>query len=69
MDYTDAGLTELISEAQSEVLAAALPHQERAAAKMKAHVDRMRANLRNLTPSQREEVLGALRTLIDQYDS
>ncbi|MFJ8590704.1 hypothetical protein [Streptomyces sp. NPDC093598] len=67
MHYTDAGLTKLVSDAQSEVLAAALPHQERAAAKMKALVDRFEANLRNLTPSQRKEVLGALRALVDHY--
>lgn len=36
---------------------------------MKAHVHRLEANLRNLTPSQREEVLGSLRALIDQYAS
>ncbi|MFI6493426.1 HNH endonuclease [Streptomyces sp. NPDC050564] len=69
LDYTDAGLTNLVRKAQSEVLAAALPYQERAAAKMKAHVHRLDANLRNLTPSQREEVLGSLRALIDQYDN
>ncbi|WP_229828872.1 hypothetical protein [Streptomyces massasporeus] len=69
MDYTDAGLTKLVSEAQSEVLAAARPYQEQAAAKMKGLVDRFDANLRNLTPSQREEVLGALRALTDKYDN
>jgi 5-methylcytosine-specific restriction endonuclease McrA len=41
LDYTDAGLTNLVREAQSEVLAAALPYQERAAAKMKARVHRL----------------------------
>ncbi|MFI6107850.1 hypothetical protein [Streptomyces sp. NPDC051310] len=69
MNYTDAVLTTLVSEAQSEVLAAALPYQERAAAKMKAHVDRFDANLRNLTPSQRREISGALGALTDKYDS
>jgi hypothetical protein len=69
MDYTDAGLTGLVSEAQSEVLTAALPYQERAAARMKAYIDRLDADLRNLTLSQREEVLAGLRALIDQYDS
>ncbi|MFI1728692.1 hypothetical protein ACH40E_05515 [Streptomyces acidicola] len=67
MDYTDSGLVHLVTEAQSEVMAAALPYQERAAAKMKALVDRLDANLRNLTSSQRMEVLAALRALIDQY--
>lgn len=42
------------------MLTAAIPYQERAAAKMKAHVRRLEANLRNLIPSQ-------LRALIDQY--
>ncbi|AOW89097.1 hypothetical protein BC342_24130 [Streptomyces olivaceus] len=69
LDYTDAGLTKLVREAHREVLAAALPYQERAAAKMTAHVHRLDANLRNLTPSQRAEVLGSLRALINQYDS
>jgi hypothetical protein len=69
MDYTDAGLTALISEAQSAVLAAAIPYQERATARMKAHVDRFDATLRNLTPSQKEEVLGSLSALTDKYDS
>jgi hypothetical protein len=69
LDYTDAGLSNLVRKAQREVLAAAIPYQERAAAKMKAHVHRLEANLRNLTPSQREEVLGPLRALIDQYAS
>lgn len=68
MGYTDAGLTDLLSEAQSEVLAAALTYQERAVAKMKAYVHRLDANLRNLTPSQREGVLEELRALLDQYD-
>ncbi|MEU3733039.1 HNH endonuclease signature motif containing protein [Streptomyces sp. NPDC033538] len=68
MDYTDAGLTDLLSEAQSEVLAAALPYQERTIAKMKVYVHRLDANLRNLTPCQREKVLDELRALIDRYD-
>ncbi|TLS46906.1 HNH endonuclease [Streptomyces montanus] len=67
MGYTDAGLVELVAEAQSEVMAAASPYQERAAAKMIALVVRLDANLRNLTPSQRKEVLAALQGLIDQY--
>lgn len=49
------------------MLAAALPYQERAIAKMKAHVQRLDTNLRNLVPSQREEVLDELRALIDRY--
>ncbi|MFI7015730.1 hypothetical protein [Streptomyces sp. NPDC050164] len=69
MDYTAAGLTTLVGEAQNEVLAAALPYQEQAAAKMKARIARFDVNLRNLTPAQREEVLGALRALTDKYDS
>lgn len=69
MDYTAAGLTTLVGEAQNEVSAAALPYQEQAAAKMKARIARFDVNLRNLTPAQREEVLGALRALTDKYDS
>lgn len=67
MDCTDTGLTRLVAEAQTEVRAAARPYQERAVAKMKAHVDRLDTNLRSLIPSQRQEVLLALRALLDQY--
>ncbi|MGW3012990.1 HNH endonuclease [Streptomyces sp. NPDC001219] len=69
MDYTAAGLTHLVRRAQSEVIAAARPFQKRAAAKLKVHVAWIDATLRSLTPSQRKQVLGALRALVDQYDS
>lgn len=69
LDYTEAGLTNLVKKAQSEVLVAALPYQERAAAKIKDRLHQLTANLRNLTPTQRNEVLGSLRALIDQYDN
>ncbi|MER8011080.1 HNH endonuclease signature motif containing protein [Streptomyces sp. NPDC094149] len=68
MDYTDAGLMNLVAEAQSEVIAAARPYQEQAAARMKVHVRRLDATLRNLSPSQKKDVLGALRALVDQHD-
>ncbi|MGW7619650.1 hypothetical protein ACWGLG_28130 [Streptomyces antimycoticus] len=67
MEYTDTGLMRLVTDAQNEVREAARPYQERAAVKMKTHVDRLNANLRNLTPCQRKEVLIALRAVIDQY--
>jgi hypothetical protein len=58
---------QLVSDAQSEVMTAARPYQHQAAAKMKVHVDRLDANLRNLTASQRKEVLEALRALLERY--
>lgn len=69
MDYTAEGLTHLVRKGLSEVMAAARPFQERATAKLKVHVAWIDATLRSLTPSQRKEVLGALRALVDQYDS
>jgi len=67
MLYTDAGLTALITEAQDEVMAAARPYQERATARLKDQIRRMDTNLRNLTSSQREEVLAALEALIAKH--
>ncbi|MFE5089457.1 HNH endonuclease [Streptomyces sp. NPDC056638] len=69
MDRTPQGVLELVQEIQSEVLELARPYQGLAVEQLQRRIANIGTNVEHLTAEQRDEVLDAMRTLLEQYPS